>query len=326
MQRKVAYVFLYKNGIRERSVGIVRRYGTAEQPEVALELFGEEERRKQWRVYYFTEGEALLEAAYLWGSTTERGRSEARLSQCRLCAEAGMGAGVVLLPERAGDLKHNGGKNRTEQSGGGCGRQLSHPDLREYLCARYDEKELTEAALREAFLRKPEPSCDPRVESAKKLMEEITKAAGGEAASEAAASVQQDMYVESRKARRQIAYLEKLLLLNPPYGPCRRFDVEYSVRVTPEELAGFPKEGKRFAENSFVLHGYYRYRHVLLGRRRKKNAEDYVLLVPGIYNEKEAKLAELFGFPEFLPLVQTKSEADGAASGKELFGYYCRKI
>ncbi len=300
MQRKVAYVFLYKNGIRERSVGIVRRYGTAEQPEVALELFGEEERRKQWRVYYFTEGEALLEAAYLWGNTTERGRSEARLSQCRLCAEAGMGAGIVLL--------------------------RLQPDLTEYLCARYDGKELTEEALREAFLRKPEPSCDPRVESAKKLMEEIAKAAGGEAASETAASVQQDMYVESRKARRQIAYLEKLLLLNPPYGPCRRFDVEYSVRVTPEELAGFPKEGKRFAENSFVLHGYYRYRHVLLGRRRKKNVEDYVLLVPGIYNEKEAKLAELFGFSEFLPLVQTKPEADGAASGKELFGYYCGKI
>lgn len=324
MQRKVAYVFLYKNGIRERSIGIVKRYGTAEQPEVALELFGEEERKKRWRIYYFTEGEALLEAAYLWGCTTERGKSEARLSKCRLCAEAGMGKGIVLLPERT-DVPAGEQTSRTIQD---TGRKPA--DLREYLCARYDGKEITEEALLEAFSRKEEPAYDLRIASAKKLMEEIARAAGGEIEEETAVSVQKDFSMskprEKKRTGRQLAYLEKLLLLNPPYGPCRRFDVEYSVRITPEELSGFPKEGKRFAENSFVLHAYYRYRHVLLGRRRRKAVEDYVLLVPGTYNEKEARLAELFGFPEFLPLVQTKPEADGAASGKELFGYFCGKI
>lgn len=330
MQRKVAYVFLYKNGIRERSVGIVKRYGTAEQPEVALELFGEEERKKRWRIYYFTEGEALVEAAYLWGSTTERGKSEARLSQCRLCAEAGMGGGVVMLPEREAEPERNSRENRMEQSDIDNNRTHSGAVLREYLCARYDGKEITEEALVEAFSRKPEPACDPRIASAKKLMEEIAKAAGGEIEEETAVSVQKDSSMskprEKKRSGRQLAYLEKLLLLNPPYGPCRRFDVEYSVRITPEELSGFPKEGKRFTENSFVLHAYYRYRHVLLGRRRRKTVEDYVLLVPGTYNEKEARLAELFGFPEFLPIAQTKPEADDAASGKELFGYFCGKI
>ncbi len=330
MQRKVAYVFLYKNGIRERSVGIVKRYGTAEQPEVALELFGEEERKKRWRIYYFTEGEALVEAAYLWGCTTERGKSEARLSQCRICAEAGMGGGIVLLPEREVEPERNSRENRMEQSDIDNNRTRSGAVLREYLCARYDGKEITEEALVEAFSRKEEPACDPRIASAKKLMEEIAKAAGGEIEEETAVSVQKDSSMskprEKKRTGRQLAYLEKLLLLNPPYGPCRRFDVEYSVRVTPEELLNFPKEGKRFAENSFVLHAYYRYRHVLLGRRRRKTAEDYVLLVPGSYNEKEAKLAELFGFPEFLPIAQTKPEADDAASGKELFGYFCGKI
>ena len=356
MQRKVAYVFLYKNGIRERSVGIVRRYGTAEQPEVALELFGEQERKKRWRIYYFTEGEALVEAAYLWGSTTERGKSEARLSQCRLCAEAGMGKGVVLLPEEAVCPGRNVREYRTEQNGTDSSRKSAQPDLREYLCARYDGKEISEEALREAFLRKPEPFCDPRIESAKKLMEEIAKAAGGETAvavqkkfsSELVGSrePEEDVMIdgsrgqslkqkEKKRAGCQMAYLEKILLLNPPYGPCRRFDVEYSVRITPEELGEFPKEGKLFAENSFVLHAYYRYRHVLLGRRRRKTAEDYVLLVPGNFDEKEAKLAEMFGFPEFLPVkeivprrlnIKEKPEADDVASGKELFGYYCGKI
>ncbi len=363
MQRKVAYVFLYKNGIRERSVGIVRRYGTAEQPEVALELFGEEERRKRWRIYYFTKGEALTEAAYLWGSTTERGKSEVRLSQCRLCAEAGMGEGVVLLPERVVCPERSGQEdapkpnaraeqwNRGEQASRSelCGRrQMTQPDLREYLCARYDGTEVTEEALRQAFRRKPEPETgeNPCVESAKRLMEEIAKAAGGETAREEAASIEREYSAETAENRsgegrsrqgvglqgkkkrrgRQIAYLEELLLLNPPYVPCRRYQVEYSVRITPEELTMFPKEGKRFAENSFVLHAYYNYRHVLLGRRVTKDREDYVLLVPGSYNEKEARLAELFGFPEFLPVTKTKPETGSAASGKELFGYWCGKI
>lgn len=289
-----------------------------------------------------------------------------------------MGAGIVLLPERVVDSGRNGGENRTEQSEVDCRQQPAQPDLREYLCARFDGKEITEETLGEAFLRKPEPINNLRIESAKKLMEEITKAAGGEVASAQQESFSEseeegvgNLYTEERgmgesgrgqgtvskprerkRAGRQIAYLEKLLLLNPPYGPCRRFDVEYSVRITPAELLKFPKEGKRFAENSFVLHAYYRYRHVLLGRRRRRKTEDYVLLVPGSYNEKEAKLAELFGFPEFLPVkavarseqevrekINTEEqnmpgkigeekipEMDNAASGKELFGYFCGKI
>lgn len=348
MQRKVAYVFLYKNGIRERSVGIVRRYGTAEQPEVALELFGEEEKKKRWRIYYFTKEEALLEAAYLWGSTTERGRSEVRLSQCRLCTDAGMGEGVVLLPESVVCPERSGQEDRSDETYQCGSRQMTQPNLREYLCARYDGKEVTEKELRQAFCRKPVPETgeNPCVESAKRLMEEIAKAAGGGMAGEETASAEREYPAETlgngneegknrqdiesmgrkkKRGGRQIAYLEELLLLNPPYVPCRRYQVVYSVRITPEKLDGFPKEGSRFAENSFALHGYYRYRHVLLGRRMTKEKEEYVLLVPGSYNEKEAGLAELFGFPEFLPVTKTP-ETGGAVSGKELFGYYCGKI
>lgn len=316
MQRKVAYVFLYKNGIRERSVGILRRYGTVNQPEVALELFGEEVRRRKWNIYYFTKGEALVEAVYLWGTTAERGKSEARLSQCRLCAEAGTGEGVILLPDQ-------------------------RSDLREYLCARYDGKEVSEEELWAAFHRKAEPEENPCIESAKKLMEEIARAAGGDTGTEGSGTgnepvglplvqlpEESESVPQRRKRRIQhgSAYLEELLLLKPPYVPCRRHDVEYSVRIAPEDMLHLPKEGKQFAENSYLLHGYYRYRHVLLGRRRRNDAEDYVLLVPGIYNEKEARVAGLFGFSEFLPVKAVAPETGSAASGKELFGYFCGKI
>ena len=307
MQRKVAYVFLYKNGIRERSVGILKRYGTAEQPEVALELFGEE-RKKRWDIYYFTKGEVLAKAAYLWGSTGERGRNEVCITRCRLCVEAGEGKGIVLLPA-----------------------EEARAELNEYLCGRYDGKEVTAEDLREAFRRKPEQETpeNPCVESAKRLMEEITIAAGGELPGEEVGMAQK------RRRHTPLDGPEKLLCTKPAYSPCRPYRVEYSVRVTPEDLYCLPKESGKYIENSYLLHGFYRYRHVLFGRRKRKEREDYVLLVPGYYSEKEAKLAETFGFPEFLPVkgiasgrlkAEEKPEADHAASGKEMFGYFCGKI
>lgn len=309
MQRKVAYVFLYKNGIRERSVGILRRYGTAEQPEVALELFDKELQKKRWDIFYFTKGEALTEATYLWGSTTERGTSEVRMSQCRLCTEVGAGEGLVLLPVE---------ENRTE--------------LREYLCARYDGKEVTAEDVRKAFHRKPEPETaeNPCIESAKRLMEEITKAAGGEQSvgqrEEPPSEKGQALYIGRKAKGALLTGLEKILRTNPSYTPCRGSRVDYSVRIAPEDLHWLPKESKDYIENSYLLHGYYRYRHVLLGRRIRKEKEEYVLMVPGIYSGREAGLAKLFGFSEFLPVTKTKPETGDSASGTNLFGYFCGKI
>lgn len=319
MTRSVAYVFLYKNGIKERSVGIVKRYGTAEQPEVALELFGEEVRRK-WRIFYLTKEEALCEAAHLWGRTRAHGRSQASLSECRLCAEAGMGAGVVLLPEEA------------------LSSDLSSTNLREFLCARYDGRDMTKDMLLAAVSRKPEPEETEHlcIESAKKLMEEITRAAGGEgempergAGTPEGKEVQGNPMKEEKpkhRPRKQMTYLEELLFVKPPYVPCRQYAVEYSVRIAPEDLLSMPKKDHDYGNNSYLLHSYYRYRHLLLGRRRTGEKETYVLLVPGTYSEKEARLAALFGFPEFLPVAIKKPETGNAASGKEVFGYFCGKI
>lgn len=317
LQRKVAYLFSYRNGIRERSVGILRRYGTEEQPEVVLELYGEAERKKAWRIYYFNRYEGLAEATFLWELTTEHSRSERQIRQCRLCAEAGVGNGILLLPEHVA-------AERTER--------IDWPDTREYLCARYDGKEVTERELRAALKRKPTAEAEENrcMQSAKRLMEEITKAAAGEAAAgeqarEVCAPKKQGVSVTLRKRaeHNRIACLEELLRTRPSYEPCREKNVGYSVRITPEDLLLLPKEGRYYTENSYLLHGYYRYRHVLLGRRIGKEREDYVLLVPGRYDKKEADLAELFGFPEFLPVLP---ETGIAASGKGLFGYWCGKI
>lgn len=320
LQRKVAYLFSYRNGIRERSVGVLRCYGTGEAPEVTLEVYREAERKRAWRLYSINRYEGLTEAAFLWELTAKRGRSEVGHRQCRLCAEVADGNGILLLPETVAAA-------RTEQ--------IDWPDTREFLCARYDGREMTEKQLHDAFRRRQGSETGERLcmQSAKRLLEEITKAAGGDCPQE----LSEKDTVERQEAKRKevslllrekakynrISCLEELLLSKPSYMPWREGNVGYTVRITPEDLLLLPKEGRNYAENSYLLHGYYRYRHVLLGRGPGAAGAEYLILVPGRYDRKEARLAGIFGFPEFLPVLP---EVRTVASAEESFGYWCGKI
>lgn len=77
---------------------------------------------------------------------------------------------------------------------------------------------------------------------------------------------------------------------------------------------------QKFANNSFLLHGFYNYRHLILGPDRELGGNDgfcFYLGVPGAYFEREKMVAVMFGFEGF--------ECSGAVeSGK--FGYYMRRV
>ncbi|MBQ9766633.1 MAG: hypothetical protein IJW37_00830 [Lachnospiraceae bacterium] len=309
-RRKIAYLFTYRNGIREQSVGILRQYGGAEAPEVTLELLRERERKEAWRIYYFNRRNLLAEATFLWETSIADPRSEVPTGFYRLCAEAGTGNGVLLLPEQEGTKRKAG---------------IDWPNTDYYLCARFDGAEVKPPQVRAAFSRTGVGSREEEcLQSAKKLVQEIAKAAEGSATEETPGKfVERNTPPRKRAEHNRIACLEELLIARPSYKPCKEASLLHSVRVLPEELTGLPKEGRQFADNSFLLHGYYHYKHLLLGRRRKKEQDDYVLLVPGIYQKKNAYLAGLFGFSEFLPAEMTGPENTGA---KGMFGYWCAKI
>ncbi len=315
-RRKIAYLFSYRNGIRERSVGILRQYGDGKAVEVVLELLRAPERETAWRIYYFNRRECLAEASVLKETSVADPRHEMPVGVYRLCAEAGNG--VLLLPETVAASRNSG---------------LEWPETDSYLCGRFDGAEIKPEQVQRSFSYSGGGSTynGECMQSAKRLVEEITRVAAGEngKATEAAVNVQEGqpeeaecrkLQIRKRAEQNRIACLEELLLAKPSYRPCREASLLHSVRVLPEELRHLPREGRQFAENSFLLHGYYHYQHLLLGRRRKKEQDDYVLLVPGVYRKKNAYLAELFGFPEFLPAKTEES------SGKELFGYWCAKI
>ncbi len=66
-------------------------------------------------------------------------------------------------------------------------------------------------------------------------------------------------------------------------------------KIQRRELTCLPRHYWNLANNSFLLHGYYNYNHLLL----VEEDGHYWLGVPGIYDPKEAHAAELFGFSKF---------------------------
>ena len=91
------------------------------------------------------------------------------------------------------------------------------------------------------------------------------------------------------------------------------------IRIGPRDLQRLPRDSWILGNNSFLLHGYYQYRHLLLCRQEREEGAEYYLGVPGIYNEKEQMMAELFGFAEF-----RRSGNPENRNGE--FGYWFRKI
>lgn len=97
----------------------------------------------------------------------------------------------------------------------------------------------------------------------------------------------------------KIDFAEKLFL-HADY--INAFDDDYyydCIEVTPEMLKRFVP-GELTDNNSFMMHGFYTYRHLLFGRvAANTNGTRYFIGIPGMYSNKERYLATMFGFNSF---------------------------
>lgn len=112
-----------------------------------------------------------------------------------------------------------------------------------------------------------------------------------------------------------------------PYGDDRVF-----VKIAPKDFIILSANCQHLVNNSFLLHGFYNYRYVILGRGENPfheasqggtaissaEAEEYFLGVPGVFYEREKMVALMFGFETF--------ECEGGNPKPGDFGYYLRKV
>ncbi len=94
-------------------------------------------------------------------------------------------------------------------------------------------------------------------------------------------------------------------------------------KICRKDLTLLPRRDWSLSNNSFLIHGCHNYHHLILA----EEGHQLFLGVPGIYDQREARAAELFGFPlfssEYVPFLDlTPEEKSENAS----FGHYLRKI
>lgn len=81
------------------------------------------------------------------------------------------------------------------------------------------------------------------------------------------------------------------------------FDDDYyydCVEVSPETLKKLPIEDEAVVNNSFLVHGFFNFKHILFGKvRENDNNTKYFIGVPGMYCNRERFMASMFGFNNF---------------------------
>lgn len=105
---------------------------------------------------------------------------------------------------------------------------------------------------------------------------------------------------------------EQLSSIYPHIHPFR--DAREFLSVGPEDFVILRERYYQMTHNSFLLHGYYNYRHLLLVRQETAGEAQYYIGVPGNFYEREKQVARMFGFESFEGVREPAWDGD--------FGYY----
>ena len=75
------------------------------------------------------------------------------------------------------------------------------------------------------------------------------------------------------------------------------------LKIDLKDLEYLPRENWGLANNSFLLHGYYNFRYLILA---KLGEHQYMIGIPGMYHNNERFMAAMFGFDHFKPVKDYK--------------------
>lgn len=109
---------------------------------------------------------------------------------------------------------------------------------------------------------------------------------------------------------------QQLAAIYPHIRPFK--DEREYLSLSPSDFVLFPESYYRAANNSFLLHGFYNYKHLILARVEHRSEVRYYLGVPGNYYEREKQVAVMFGFESF------ECDREPAKTGD--FGYYLMRM
>lgn len=129
-------------------------------------------------------------------------------------------------------------------------------------------------------------------ETSSEALHEIQSETSGEvrheAQTETSADVPSETTLETQAEAQQYVTDEKTEKSLPD-------EPSFPRKISLSELTILPRRFWSLSSNSFLLHGYHNYKHLILAEQNNR----LWLGVPGVYDLREARAADLFGFPRF---------------------------
>lgn len=136
--------------------------------------------------------------------------------------------------------------------------------------------------------------------------------AGKTAAAQRASSNNRTSGREKRPVRLMEDKWQQIWAIYPHIHPFQ--DEREYLSIGPADFVLLSGAAYRAANNSFLLHGYYNYDHLILAKMESRGEISYYIGVPGNYYEREKQVALMFGFESF------ECGTEPAQAGD--FGYY----
>lgn len=272
-RRFVAYVYEYRKGKKEENCGFVKVESWGERCTMELHLqcpgilAGTE-----CKSYAFVREEKKMRGILLGSCKTEANG----VSHILETSPRNIGGQRVALEEL-------GGMVFLTELGAFFGTEWDDIEIIPDLFEEFSKEE--EETLKETTDEK----------SKKRAGEEAEKVLPEQGKREAEVSEQNELPAEEENVTATEVQQERPMP-GEPYTPFEDGDFFNCRKIKPGDLPCFSGKNCPLRQNRFLLYGYYNFGHLLLCT--KENGQQ-ILGVPGIYDQQERFMANMFGFPFF---------------------------
>ena len=328
-RRFVAYVYEYQKGKKGRNCGFIRVEAREQScrlevhllcpgltPDVKCEVFG------------FVRNAGLMDGKLIGSCMTEESRADCVLETDRN-SMGGSGAplekigGMVLITEngaffgtewddqpiRPENFRRTENRKREEALVPDRGKRQEEPEAEEKEEVRQEEPEAEEKAeVRqeepEAEVRQKEPEAEEKAEVRQEEPEVKTEVKQEDPEIEKEPYTEQGRDGEQNKEEetepevkaQAVSSFSQPLSVGEPVEAFADGEIYDCRKIQLRDLAVLYPRDCSLRNNRFVQHGQYHFGHLLLGRNR---LGQYILGVPGGYDQQERFMANMFGFPYF---------------------------
>ncbi len=299
-RRFVSYFYEYIDGKRQKSAGFAKTELRNGMWRILLKLTAKVRQETSIQVYGF-----VREAGYLLGIPLGTIRPVQEVAEeWAFRADTPIGEGTYRLEDLAGI--------RIESSDGRCfmtawgdeeiGQEqfvLAIPGDENAETSKNDSSEIATLPVSEEKHETPEE----QIEAAQ------TEPAG------TAPEMPDVQTTQGQDAPEPTGIMKELFEKRAHFQPFSGGEIGNCVMILPCDIVRLQQENWKVGRSSFLQHGFYQYRHLLLGTAGDGT---YLLGVPGVRNPQEEYMAQMFGYGQF--------RESGRQDTGQTFGYWCREL